>query len=174
MAAILFGFGGCKFEKSGYTTATFSGGTGTPIYTPIQIMKENVGYDVISRLKGYRLTLEISALYNVDSDDYIQYQYLAQILTALVDSDTQQTLTLTPRDDSTITPPTYECILTSPVTPADLHRIKIGQVMALSFTCITMQDTIPSIVSDTTAQDYWDGTDQYVDDGADQYIDNLG
>lgn len=165
------GFGGCKFEKNGIT-ATFTGGVGTPDYVPEQIIKKNIVPTVISRLKGFWLILDIKELYNFADTDYLQYQYLAQIITALIDDDIQQTVTVTPRDDSTITPLSYECILTSNITPIDLHRIKMGQVQALQFTCITLQTSIPTTVGDTTTSDYWDGTNTYWD-GSDTYIDDL-
>ena len=147
MAQIWLGFGGCKFSKDGIT-ATFSGGVGIPDFIPYQTILPTVNHAIASRLYGFKLVLDIKELYNLSTTDYLQYQYLAQILTALVDSDTQQTVTVTPRNDSTITPLTFECILTSSVTPADIHRVKTGQVMPLQFTCITMQTSIPTTVGD--------------------------
>ena len=173
MAKILFGFGGVKFDD-GASVATFSGGSGKITYTPIQIVKENIEYNIVSRLLGYRVTIKISELINIDSDDYIQYRNLADILSRLVDSDTQRTVTVTPRDDSTITNDlTYECILTSAFSPEDVHRVKTGQKLNLSFTCVNKKILIPTTVSDTTASIYWDGTDEYWD-GTDNYYDGLG
>ena len=178
MAQILFGFGGVQFDSNingNRRTATFAGGSGNITYTPIQIIKENMSYNILSRLKGYRVTIDITELINIDSDDYIQYQYLAQILSDLVDSDAQQYVTVTPRDDTTLTNSIeYNCILTGAFSPEDVHRVKTGQRLALSFTCINKHDTIPTVVSDTSnntyvdddggTNDYWDGTDQYIDE----------
>ena len=173
MAQILFGFGGVKFDD-GVSVATFSGGSGNITYSPIQLEEENVNHNIVSRLLGYRVTIEISELINIDSDDYIQYRNLADILSRLVDSDTQRTVTVTPRDDSGLTNNlTYECILTSAFSPEDVHRVKTGQKLNLSFTCVNKQLFIPTTVSDTNEQDYWDGTDNYWD-GTDNYIDGLG
>jgi len=172
-AKILFGFGGVKFS-AGTDTATFEGGNGTITYTPIQIIKENVNHNIISRLLGYRVTINTSDLYNIDSDDYEQYQHLARILSSLVNSTLQRTVTIYPRYDTTITNDlTYECILTSAFSPDDICRIKTGQVLNLSFSCIAMQDTIPTTVSNTTESIYWDGADEYWD-GTDNYKNGLG
>jgi len=153
MAQILFGFGGVELIRAPYTapyTATFSGGVGKITYSPIQIVKENLNYNIVSRLFGYRVTIDISELINIDSDDHIQYQNLARILSGLVDSDEQKTVKITPRDDSTLTNNLeYECILTSSFSPEDLHRVKTGQRIALKFTCINKAVTIPRVVSDT-------------------------
>ncbi len=165
------GFGGCKFEKDGIT-ATFSGGVGKFTFTPIQKIYDTVNHDLSSRLKGYRLTFEISELINIDSDDYVQYQNLALILTAMINADEQETLVLTPRDDSSITPLLYTCILTSNVSAQDLHRVNTGQKLNLKFSCIYMQSCIPATFGDTLTGDYWDGTDTYWD-GTDTYIDDL-
>lgn len=176
-AKILFGFGGVKFFKNIHGqdyTATFPGGHGKIIYTPIQLIHDTVDHGIASRLLGWRVTIDISELYNVDSDDYLEYQTLANMLSDLVDSTTQKTVTITPRDDSTITNDlTYECILTSSFSPSDIHRLKTGQNLALKFTCINKLTSIPTTVSDTTTNIYWDGTDEYWD-GTDKYIDELG
>ena len=178
MAQILFGFGGVSFDSNingNRRTATFSGGSGKIVYTPIQTIVEDDDDNIDSRLRGYRVTIDISELINIDSDDYIQYQYLAQILSDLVDSDAQQYVTVTPRDDTTLTNSIeYNCILTGAFSPEDVHRVKTGQRLALSFTCINKHDTIPTVVSDTSnntyvdddggTNDYWDGTNQYIDD----------
>ncbi len=173
MAQILFGFGGVKIQGTLYT-ASFSGGIGKITYTPIQLRDENVDHNVVSRLLGYRVTIDISELINIDPDDYLQYQYLASILSELVDSDSQKTVTIIPRNDTTITSDLeYTCILTSPFSPDDLHRVKTGQRVSLQFTSIEKHTSIPTTVSGTTEQIYWDGTDEYWD-GTDKYIDGLG
>jgi len=159
MAQILFGFGGVRFDD-GQSVATFSGGSGLITYTPIQIKKENIDYNIISRLLGYRVTINTSELYNIDTTDYLQYQYLARILSGLVNSTTQRTVTIYPRDDDTITNDvSYECILTSDFSPQDIHRLKTGQNLSLSFTCTTMQDTIPTTISDTGLDNLMFNTD---------------
>ena len=159
MAQILFGFGGVKIESTNYT-ATFSGGSGNITYSPIQLETENVDYNIVSRLLGYRVTIDISELINIDSDDYIQYQRLARILSDLVSSTTQRTVTITPRDDSTLTNSLeYECILTSSFSPEDLHRVKTGQRIALKFTCINKAVAIPRVVSDTDIDNLMFNTD---------------
>lgn len=174
-AKILFGFGGCKFDD-GSIVATFDGGIGVITYTPIQITKESVDHNIISRLLGFRVTINTSELYNIDATDYIQYQRLAGMFSQMVSSTTQRTMTVTPRNDSTITNDiSYECILTSKFSPSDIERLKTGQKLSLSFTCTTMQDSIPTIVSDTTADTYVDDSgDTYVDDSGDSYIDDKG
>ena len=173
MAQILWGFGGVKFDDA-VTVATFSGAVGKITYIPIQSQFPNINDGISSRLRGYRVEIDVSELYNIDSDDYVQYQNLATILSGLVNSAGQGTVTITPRNDSTITNNiTYTCILTSPFSPEDVHRVKTGQRVDLSFTCINKVTTIPTTVSDTAAQNYIDGTDTYID-GTDTYIDGLG
>ena len=172
-AQILLGFGGCKFDD-GVTVATFTGGSGIATYTPIQIIRENVDRDIVSRLLGYRVTLDCSELYNLISTDYLQYQNLATILSGLVNSAAQGKLTVTPRNDTGLDYNVeYECILTSAFSPKDIHRLKTGQVTGLQFTCINKVTNIPTLVSDTDTNNYWDGTDTYWD-GTNTYIDDLG
>ena len=62
MAQILFGFGGVEFDSNingRRRTATFAGGTGKITYTPIQIQKENMSYNILSikGLQGYNRRL---------------------------------------------------------------------------------------------------------------------
>ena len=159
MAQILFGFGGVKFDD-GVSVATFSGGLGNITYSPIQLETENVEHNIVSRLLGYRVTIDVSELINIDSDDYIQYQRLTRILGGLVSSTSQRTVSITPRDDSTLTKSLkYECILTSAFSPEDVHRVKTGQRIALKFTCINKAVTIPRVVSDTDIDNLMFNTD---------------
>ena len=173
MASILFGFGGVRFDD-GVSVATFSGGKGIISFKPIQIIKETVEHNISSRLIGYMVTLKISELYNLETDDWSEYQSLIRILGGMVNSTTQRTVKIYPRDDSTITNDiSYECILTSDFSPEDVHRVKTGQVVDLEFTAISKVITIPNIFSDSTATIYWNGTDQYYD-GTDTYYDGQG
>ena len=173
MAQILFGFGGCIISD-GVNIATFTGGEGTIEYIPYQKRVRAVNGNWINKLKGYDVKITCNKLYNIDSDDYVQYQKLARALSGNFVG-TNQTLTITPRNDSTITDSlSYECYLDSSFKPEDVHRVKTGQVSGLTFMCSTLKNGIPTLISDTTEQDYWNGTDLYVDDGADQYIDDLG
>ena len=176
MAKILFGFGGIKLTDGTYT-AEFSGASGILEFVPIQIVKENINYNIISRLLGFRLNIYLNEIYNVDDDDYVQYQYLIQIINSLVNSNGQNTITITPRNDSTITNVlSYECILASNVKPEDLHRFKLGQKINLKFQCINKINEIPyNVLSDTTANTYIDDVaDTYVDENGDIYIDEQG
>ena len=170
MAQILFGFGGCKFAKDGIT-ATFSGGKGVFEFIPYQFRRRVVNSGWTNYLKGYDGKAECTYLYNLAADDYLQYQYLVDILNLMIG--TNETMTVTPRYDTGINYISYECFLDSSFKPDDIHRVKVGQVAGLSFTVKDMVTSIPRTVSETTEQDYWDGTDLYVDDNADQYIDDL-
>jgi len=172
MAKILWGFGGVVFTD-GVTTATFSGGIGTIDYRPIQPMFQTVNDGMASRLRGFHAYLSLQELYNVDSDDYIQYQNLATIISGMVSSTEQKTITITPRNDSTIEGSlTYTCILLSSIKPADLHRVKTGQRMGLEFMDIRKLTSIPTTVSDTDVDTYVDDSgDTYVDDSGDSYVD---
>ena len=153
-AKIWLGFGGCKFE-SDQITATFPGGDGKIDYTPLQIIKENDDFNLISRLYGYRVNIETNQLYNLADTDYQQYQYLAQILNYLVSSTSQRYVTITPRNDSTVdTPLPYDCILTSKVSSADLCKIKLGQVMSLKFLVLDKVTQIPTLASDQTEHNF--------------------
>jgi len=179
MAQILFGFGGCKFEKSTYNgvalpstiTATFTGGKGLFEFIPYQFRRRKVNGGWANHLKGYDCKAECSYLYNIASTDAAEYQKLVDILNLMIG--TNETMTVTPRYDIGITSISYECFLDSSFKPDDVHRVKTGQVAGLSFTTKDMVTSIPRKISDTTESDYWDGTDLYVDDGTDQYIDDL-
>ena len=172
MAQILFGFGGCIISD-GVNIATFTGGEGTIEYIPYQKRVRAVNGNWINKLKGYDVKITCNKLYNIDSDDYVQYQKLAHALSGNFVG-TNQTLTVTPRNDSTIDNSlSYECYLDSSFKPEDLHRIKLGQVAGLTFTCSTLKIGIPAVFSDSTAGIYWDGTDQYYD-GTDVYYNGLG
>ena len=179
MAKILFGFGGVRFyqwyENEDDKYALFEGATGTLIYKPIQIMKENINRDIVSRLLGYHLEIEISDLFNIEDADWEQYNYLVRILNGMVSSTSQRKVTIFPRLDDTIeNDVSFLCILTSDFAPEDLHKLKIGQKINLKFSAVEKQPTIPQQFSDITAGEYWDGTDLYEDENNNTYIDGLG
>lgn len=172
-AKIWLGFGGCKFEANGIT-ATFSGGSGDIGFDPIQTIKENANFNFRSRTYGFHVDIVTKMLYNLDDTDYVQFENLAQILSYLVSDSEQRYITITPRYDTNLTNNlNYDCILVSKITPQDLHRIKLGQVMQLSFKVLAKQDSIPTFTSDSEGNTYWDGTTTYWD-GTTTYYDGLG
>ena len=182
-AKIWLGFGGCKFEAdwngTSYNyTATFSGADGQVGFAPIQRIRTNKKFNLRSRLFGFRAEIQTNEIYNIADDDNLEYTKLAQILTYLVHtaSDSQKTVTITPRYDTDLTTNlNYECILSSSVMASDISRCKTGQVMGLKWSVIAKQDNIPTFISDTEGNNYADdSSNRYVDDSGNYYVDGLG
>ena len=174
MTKIWLGWGGVKFVAGGYT-AEFTTSRQKITIKPIIFKKRNINHKLISRTYGYTMTIDVSDMLNLDDNDYIQYQNLMNILSLQNYDVGDQTIYIYPNYDSSLDNNLYyECILVSEITPKDIANLKLGQTLSLKFEVVSKLDTIPTFVSDTEANKYYDGTDEYTDESGNNYIDNGG
>lgn len=157
----VWGFGGVRFVY-GQTDVEFTGAHGDIFFIPIQETIKNDDDDIISRLHGYNVEIETMYLYNLATDDYQKYQDLADILTQMVSSDAQNTVTIYPKYNDSYGNLSYECILDSDINLKDIARVEAGQVINLKWKAISKETDIPSLLH-TSAETITDGSDAITD-----------
>jgi len=182
MSAKIYGeFGGCKFvydEGGGdEITATFTGGAGWIVPEPIYYYRSRADDGTLKyRLKGVKYTIHCEELYNIDDDDYEQYQNLALILSALIfhaGDSSERYVTVYPRFNSAGPKNlSFDCIWVKGFVVKDVAAIKLGQVTDIDFEVIALQNSLPTLVSDES-EDYLvdEGDDYLIDEGADYLTD---
>ena len=164
----VWGFGGVRFVY-GTIDVEFSGAHGDIIFKPIIETLINDEDSIVTRLHGYNVEIETSGIYNLTTDSYGDYIDFIDILSQLISSDSQNTVLVYPKYNSSYSNLSYSCILDSDVSLKDIARVEAGQVLNLKWKAVSKVESIPSLIH-TDALTYWDGTDTYWD-GADTYVD---
>ena len=166
-----FGFGHVKFTKNGIT-AGFEDGRGVVSFEPIfSVFEEDAEFGIISLMPGFRSEFFITNLVNVRDNDYLQYQYMANILNKLVSDTKQETMKVYPVVDSSIDTGLqlqYNVVLApgSKISPRHDHNVQTWQTLALHLIGITKVVSIPTVVGSPRTRYIVDGTGRYITDAA--------
>ena len=177
----VFGFGAVKFEMTygsslEYTReAYFSGSFSDITYEPIMLERQNVLYDDVSKLLGFKSTLKIK-LINIKEDDYIQFGQLISIYN-LAKQYPNGVLTIYPEYNPDIASPELYNLkldnmrMDSSFSPQQIANAEVGQSLSVSFIGKKLLSSIPLVFSQPDISTWVDqDADSIVDDDGDTLI----
>ena len=173
----VFGFGGVKFNMTygsslEYTKeAYFSGSFSDITYEPIMLERQNVLYEDVSKLLGFKSNLDVE-LINIKDDDWNQFLQLISIYN-LAKQYPNGVLTIYPEYNSGIeSPELYNLKLDnmrmdSSFNPQQIANVEVGQSLSVSFIGKKLLSSIPLVFSQAEIYTWvdGDGTTMIDDDG---------
>jgi hypothetical protein len=155
----LWGFGGVKIVKDSIT-AEFDYAIGNVSYSPVYQQDgfiENIDRSIVSKLIGFRPVVTCSFV-NVQDSDYLQFKYLLNILSNCVNSFDQESFTVYPRYDESVSDNIEIDCLLSPDSAIAIREIvsksKCPQTLSLEFTGVDIVEVLPQN-TDANSVPYW-------------------
>ena len=173
----IFGFGGVRVEmthgsSNEYTrVAWFDGSFSDITYEPIMLERQNILYEDVSKLLGYKTKLDVK-LINLKDDDYFQFGQLISIYN-LIKQYPNGVLSIYPEYNPDIpNPGVYNLKLVnmrinSDFNPQQIANVEIGQTLKLSFSGKSLLSWIPMVFTNQETT-YW------VDESNNRMVDENG
>jgi hypothetical protein len=165
-------FGGVRITGRG-EQITFSNALGTLTYSPVYspaANTENIDYELVGKLKGYRANITCK-LFNVDDDDYESFVRFFRDINEQINRGVQVSFDIEPRFDSSDVENIEEkCLLTSNIEMRDVSNFECAQTIDLEFVGIYLKSGLPTTYSAETYDNIIDESGNLIVDESGNYI----
>lgn len=160
---VYLGFGGVKLSVR-QDEVSFPYGSGIISYTPEQELKRTVNGTYIRFFKGFSVKISCR-LTNATLTDSYAFQDLASFITRSF-SLLNEPITVKPRFDfESQSGLSYDCFLTSSISPEDIGNTAAAQTITLEFESKTLIQTLPILLSNQVTYLWSDGEGNTIVDG---------